>query len=93
MNSTMSDCTTSTMSIGMPCAACIEKPPALSAPNRMPAKNTPIGRERPSSATVMASNPMPGVDAGREARGDRAEHLGDAREPDERAARCTIAQT
>src|SRR5690606_4463035 len=59
MSSTTTDCTTSTMSIGTPCAACIEYPPALRAPNRMPEMNTPHGRDRPSSATVMASKPMP----------------------------------
>lgn len=47
------------MSIGTPLAACIEYPPALSAPKRTPAPNTPHGRERPSSATVIASKPMP----------------------------------
>ena len=59
MKSTMSDWTTRTMSIGMPCAACIEYPPAFSAPNSTPAMNTPTGFERPSRATVIASNPMP----------------------------------
>ena len=59
MKSTMSDCTTSTISIGTPSAACIEKPPALNAPNRMPATKVPHGVDRPSSATVIASKPMP----------------------------------
>src|SRR4029453_14813337 len=59
MKSTMRDCTTSTISIGTPSAACIEKPPALKAPNRMPAMKMPHGVERPSRATVIASKPMP----------------------------------
>ena len=86
MNSTMSDCTTSTMSIGTPSAACIEKPPALNAPNRMPATKMPHGVERPSSATVIASKPMPASMPGGEAGGDGAEHLADAGEA-ERAHR------
>jgi hypothetical protein len=57
INSTISDCSTSTRSIGVPVRACIEKPPARRAPNRSPASTVPKGRERPSSATVMASNP------------------------------------
>ena len=59
MNSTMSACTTVTISIGICCAACIAKPPALNAPNRMPAAKVPHGVDRPSRATVIASNPMP----------------------------------
>src|SRR5699024_1446335 len=38
MNSTISDCTTSTTSFGTCSAACIVKPPALNMPKRMPAK-------------------------------------------------------
>src|SRR5690606_4583949 len=57
MNSTMSDWTTSTMSIGVPVRACIAKPPARSAPNSRPARTVPSGRERPSRATVIASKP------------------------------------
>ncbi len=59
MKSTMSDCTTSTISTGTPSAACIEKPPALKAPKSSPAMKMPHGLERPRSATVMASKPMP----------------------------------
>ncbi len=59
MNSTISAWTTVTISIGTPSAACIEKPPALNAPNRMPAAKVPHGVERPSRATVIASKPMP----------------------------------
>ncbi len=59
MKSTMNDCTTRMMSIGTPSAACMRKPPALNAPNSRPAKSVPHGVEPPSSATVMASKPMP----------------------------------
>ena len=41
MNSTISDWTTSTMSTGMFCEACIAKPPALNAPNSRPAPGCP----------------------------------------------------
>ena len=34
------------------------KPPALKAPKSRPARRMPSGRDRPSSATVMASKPM-----------------------------------
>ena len=37
---------------------CMVKPPALSAPKRSPAARMPSSRERPSSATVMASKPI-----------------------------------
>ena len=57
-NSTISDWTTRTMSMGVEVAACIEDPPARSPPIRMPANTTPIGLLLPSSATVMASNPI-----------------------------------
>ncbi len=39
-------------------AACIDEPPARRPPIRMPANTTPIGLLLPSSATVMASNPI-----------------------------------
>ncbi len=65
MNSTTRDWTTSTMSIGVPVRDCIAKPPARRAPNSRPAKKVPSGLDRPSSATVIASNPklaaMPAV--------------------------------
>ena len=59
MNSTIRDWTTSTMSTGMPWEACMAKPPALKAPNSSPAHMMPIGLDRPSRATVIASKPMP----------------------------------
>src|SRR5690606_2298922 len=58
-NSTTTACTTSTMSTGMPSAACIVYEPALSAPNSRPATTVPHALLRPSSATVMASKPKP----------------------------------
>src|SRR5665647_2388888 len=59
MNSTINDCTTRTISIGTFWEACITEPPALNPPNRMAAASTPNGVDRPSSATVIASKPMP----------------------------------
>ncbi len=59
MNSTMSACSTVTRSIGVPVLDCICTPPAVSAPNRRPARTVPPGLARPSSATVIALNPMP----------------------------------
>src|SRR5690606_5072269 len=59
MNRTMSDWMTVTISIGIPSAACIVAPPARNAPNRIAAPSTPTGFERPSSATVIASKPIP----------------------------------
>jgi hypothetical protein len=58
-NRTFNDCTTSTMSIGVPVRACMITPPARSPPNKMPASTVPKGLPRPSSATVIASKPMP----------------------------------
>ena len=83
MNSTISDCTTSTMSTGMSSEACIAKPPALNAPNSSPAARMPSGRDRPSSATVIASNPIPASRSSRHATGDGAEDLVDPGEPDQ----------
>lgn len=57
MNSTISDWTTSTMSIGVPVVICMLTAPARKAPKSRPAKKVPHGVERPSSATVMASKP------------------------------------
>src|SRR5690606_24434579 len=59
MNSTISDWTTSTMSIGVPVRACIVTPPARRAPNSSPAATVPHGFARPRSATVIASKPIP----------------------------------
>ena len=42
----------------VPGAACMAVPPARSAPKSRPASTVPRGRERPRSATVMASKPM-----------------------------------
>ena len=83
MNSTMSDCTTSTISIGTPSAACIEKPPALNAPNRMPAANVPHGRRPAEQGDGDGVEPDAGVDVGREPGGDGAEHLVHAGEADQ----------
>ena len=48
-------------------------------------RTRPTGVERPSSATVMALKPMPGVDAAVEAGRDLPEHLVGAGEADEDA--------
>src|SRR5215475_5486930 len=48
---------TLTTSDGTPVAASMTVPPASSAPNSSPARSTPHGRARPSSATVMPSKP------------------------------------
>src|SRR5690606_21994054 len=65
MNSTISDCTTETMSIGVPVVICMFTAPAWNAPKSKPAKKVPHGVERPSRATVIASKPsepaMPAV--------------------------------
>ena len=42
---------------GTPVAASMTVPPAFSAPNSSPARTTPNGLARPSSATVMPSKP------------------------------------
>ena len=42
---------------GVDVLACIAMPPACRAPNSSAASTTPSGLARPSSATVMASNP------------------------------------
>lgn len=61
-NSTISACTTWASSLGVPALACIATPPAPRAPNSSPARTVPSGVALPSSATVMASNPMvPGM--------------------------------
>lgn len=57
MSSTITDCRTRMMSMGVCVTDCMTKPPALSAPKSRPDQNTPHARERPSSATVMASKP------------------------------------
>ena len=38
---------------------CIALPPAINAPNSMPANRTPIGWALPNKATAIASNPIP----------------------------------
>ena len=38
---------------------CICLPPAIKAPNRIPANSTPIGWALPNRATAIASNPIP----------------------------------
>ncbi len=44
-------------SAGTPVAASMTVPPAFIAPNSSPARTTPSGLARPSSATVMPSKP------------------------------------
>lgn len=57
MSSTITDCTTRTMSTGTPVSVCMVTPPARRAPKSRPANSTPTGWDRPSSATVIASKP------------------------------------
>ncbi len=64
MNSTIIDWMIITMSMGTPVSVCMVTPPARRAPNSRPAPNTPIGLERPSRATVMASKPKESATSG-----------------------------
>ncbi len=59
MKTMISDWMMAMRSMLTPAETCICRPPASSAPNSSPASSTPIGCPRPSSATAMASKPMP----------------------------------
>lgn len=56
-NNTMSAWIRSVSLSGVPAMVIMVRRDAFSAPNNRPASTTPSGRERPSSATVMASKP------------------------------------
>src|SRR5690625_4506102 len=58
MKSTITAWMTSTMSIGVFAIVCMNGAPARSAPKSNAAHTVPSGRDLPSSATVIASNPM-----------------------------------
>ena len=81
MNSTMSDWTTSTMSIGDDVAACIEDAARPQRAEQDAGEHDADRIARPSSATVIASKPIsPAIVAERVLRGT-AEHLVDAGQP------------
>ena len=58
---TITDWMTVARSSGMPVAACIARPPTPRAAKSSDAHTIPIGRLRPSSATVIAVKPIPAL--------------------------------
>ena len=84
MNSTMSDCTTSTMSTGMPCGGLHREPAGLEGAEQDARDEHAPRAGAPEQGHGDRVEADAGVDAGGESGGHGAEHLVDAGEADER---------